>query len=163
MGLTCMETCEHVGKRYTPCCIAAALPRHRLCCHDVQGRGSLHPLQSPQAEPCAVPLTGTHTVLLLRACFAHYFPCLVGFFFSLTAFSCLFFPLSCSHTCTKHCLFFILPLLFSPPPGFLYFYLILTLIPFPGSQAGWGCVSFQYHCFETNLLGYVMGNQMVAE
>lgn len=137
MGLTCMETCEHVGKRYTPCCIAAALPRHRLCCHDVKGRGSLHPLQSPQAEPCAVPLTGTHTVLLLRACFAHYFPCLVGFFFSLTAFSCLFFPsFLLTHTHKALFIFHLAPSVFSPS-RFSLFLSYINSNPLPW-KSGWG-------------------------
>lgn len=78
-------------------------------------------------------------------------------FFLLLASSCLLSPFFCS----QHCLFFILPFLFSPPPDFLYFYLLFILIPFPGRQAGG--VSFQYHCFETNLLGFVMDNQMLAE
>jgi len=90
----------------------------------------------------------------------------VGFFFSYHLFPVLFFPFL-AHTHTHKALFiFRLALSVYLPPDFLYFYFILVLIPFPGSQAGgagWGvCGSFQYHCFETNLLGIVTDNQMLA-
>lgn len=99
--------------------------------------------------PCAAPVllggSGAHTQLSLRHRRVLHPPSsqepvlptasFVGLFFSsYQLFSCVFFLPSCSHTCTKYCLFLILLLLFSLPPD-LYFYLILILILFPGSWA----------------------------
>lgn len=62
------------------------LPCSRLCCHDAMGNGSLYPLQSPPAQPPVLPVSGTRSVFLLQAHFAHSFPSLVVGFFSPTSF-----------------------------------------------------------------------------
>lgn len=105
MGLTCMETCEHVGKRYAPCCIAAALPRHRLCCHDVKGRGSLHPPSEPSGRAaCRTSDRHTHCPSL-TGLFCPLLPLFGWGSFSLTAFSCLFF-LFLAHTHAQSVVYF---------------------------------------------------------
>lgn len=115
-------------------CVGRCEPVGGVCSHSVPDPvllrdSGLTPTSESQAQLCPAP------PLPLRGLFCPLLPSF-GYFFLLPAFSCLFFLPSCSPTCTKHCLFLILPLLFSLPPDLLYFYFILILIPFPGSWAG---------------------------
>lgn len=111
---------------------------------------------------CRVSYTWqAQTAFLLRTCFVHWFPCLVAWiFFSCHLFPCLFSSVLLTQTHKVWLMFYPTPSVFSPS-RFSLFLSSVSSNALPWSRAAGG--SFQYHCFETNLLGSVMDGEMPAE
>lgn len=159
-----METCERVRKQRGVRSLLhcrSITPSPSLLPWLLRDTGARTPSEPSGAAVCRTSDRHTHC-LSLRTCFACCFPCFLLGFFLLPTFSCHFSLFLLTHT-HKALLIFHLALSVFSPSRFSLFLSCINSNRLPW-KSGWGeGVSFQYHCFETNLLGFVMDNEMLAE